>query len=112
MDKGANEQALIELLNLDIKDYNKINVKTIPTPYDNDLESLILNKKEWLQDTHVFWPDPLFVPGKRFKYKFATPDSIIIDDTLSVIEDWRNAGGIAIWHKDALSTISQLKMYL
>lgn len=53
-----------------------------------------------------------FVPGKRFKCQYATPDSIIIDDTQSVIDDWRKAGGIAIWHKDAATTISQLGMYV
>lgn len=65
----------------------------------------------WLQKNHISFK-PNFVPGKRFKYQFATPDSIIIDDTLSVIEDWRKSGGIAIWHKDVASTLAQLKMYL
>lgn len=53
-----------------------------------------------------------FVPGKKHKYKWATPNSIIIDDTESVIDDWVNAGGIGILHKDAISTISILKMYV
>lgn len=53
-----------------------------------------------------------FVPGKSLKYKYATPDSIIIDDTKSVIDDWNKAGGIGILHTDAASTIAMLKMYL
>ena len=65
----------------------------------------------WLRKQGINFK-PNFVPGKRLKFKFATPDSIIIDDTLSVIEDWRKAGGIGIWHKDASSTISQLRMYV
>ena len=28
-----------------------------------------------------------YVPGKKHKYKFATPDSLIIDDTKSVIDE-------------------------
>jgi len=31
---------------------------------------------------------------------------------LSVIEDWRKADGKAIWHNNASSTITQLKMYV
>lgn len=68
-------------------------------------------KNIWLQKQGISFK-PNYVPGKRLKYKFAQPDTIIIDDTLSVIEDWRKAGGIAIWHKDAATTIAQLKMYV
>jgi len=50
IDGGSDEEALLRLLNLDLKVYNKLDVKTIPTPYENDLESLILNKKDWLLD--------------------------------------------------------------
>lgn len=78
------------------------------TAYEETYETISKQKKEWLYENFVSWPDPIFVPGKRHKYKFATPDSIIIDDTYSVIEDWNKAGGIAIWHKDALGTIQHL----
>ena len=77
------------------------------TAYEETYDAIAKQKEVWLKDHHIDWK-PNFVPGKRHKYKFATPDSIIIDDTYSVIEDWRKAGGIAIWHKDALSTISQI----
>lgn len=53
-----------------------------------------------------------FVPGKNLKYTFATPESIIIDDTLSVISDWVEAGGTAIHHTDAASTIASLDALL
>ena len=95
-----------------------LNGLTIPkqilssTAYDETYETISRQKRDWLENCGVTWPDPIFVPGKRHKYKFAQPDTIIIDDTLSVIEDWRKAGGIAIWHKDALSTISQLELYV
>lgn len=68
-------------------------------------------KSVWLQTHGIVFPQN-FVPGKQHKKNWAKPDTLIIDDTLAVIEDWRAAGGIAIWHKDAMSTISQLKMYL
>ena len=82
------------------------------TAYEETFETISKQKMEWLRDHNVSWPDPIFVPGKRHKYKFAQPDTIIIDDTWSVIEDWRNHNGIAIWHKDAISTINQLEMYV
>ncbi len=81
------------------------------TAYEETYDNISAQKIKWLNDHGVTWK-PNFVPGKRHKYKYATPDSIIIDDTLSVIEDWRKAGGFAIWHNNALSTISQLKMYV
>jgi len=82
------------------------------TAYENVYEPIKEQKEEWLKEHGVNWPDPQFVPGKQNKYKFAKPDTIIIDDTLSVIEDWRKAGGIAIWHKDALTTLAQLSVIL
>ena len=94
-------------------------LKTLPIPTEilsstgrqDSYESISEQKRIWL-DTHNITFKQNFVPGKRFKYKFATPDSIIIDDTLSVIEDWRNAGGIAIWHHTIPETLSILKMYI
>jgi hypothetical protein len=68
-------------------------------------------KTIWL-DRHGINYTANFVPGKSLKYKFATPESIIIDDTQSVIDDWRKAGGIGIHHKDALTTITMLRTLL
>lgn len=68
-------------------------------------------KQMWLNKHNILYKAN-FVPGKSLKYKYATPDSIIIDDTKSVIDDWNKAGGIGILHTDAVSTIAMLKMYL
>ena len=65
----------------------------------------------WL-NTHNVTFTPQFVPGKKHKWKFARPDTIIIDDTESVIDDWRKAGGIGILHKDWTNTLGILKMYV
>lgn len=81
------------------------------TANEERYDEISTQKKIWLQ-THGISFKPNFVPGKKNKWKFATPDSIIIDDTESVIDDWRKAGGIAIWHKDVPTTVAQLKMYL
>jgi hypothetical protein len=68
-------------------------------------------KQMWLNKHNIHYKAN-FVPGKSLKYKYATPNSIIIDDTKSVIDDWNKAGGIGILHTDAKSTIEILKMYL
>lgn len=65
----------------------------------------------WLNKNKISYPAN-FVPGKKHKSKYATPDSVLIDDTESVIEAWNKAGGIGILHTDAISTIAMLKMYV
>ena len=74
-------------------------------------DAISKQKMIWLQ-THGITFNPIFVPGKRLKYKYATPDSIIIDDTESVIDDWRKAGGIGILHKDWMTTLAILRQYV
>ena len=50
MEQGGNEDALIKLLDLPIENYEPMKMVTKPTPYNNDLENLIVNKEEWLSD--------------------------------------------------------------
>ena len=66
-------------------------------------------KLEWLFKQGITYK-PNLVPGKRHKYKYATENSIIIDDTKSVIDDWNDAGGIGILHVDAETTIRLLRL--
>jgi hypothetical protein len=81
------------------------------TANEEKYDAISKQKKVWLQ-THGITFNPIFVPGKKYKYKYATPNSIIIDDTKSVIDDWNKAGGIGIWHKDWITTLAILKMYV
>ena len=71
-------------------------------------DAISKQKIDWLLAKNIAFKTN-FVPGKRHKYKFATPESIIIDDTPSVIDDWVKAGGIGIWHKDWPSTLAILR---
>lgn len=82
------------------------------TAYEEVWETISQQKKYWLDAHTISWPDPIFVPGKRHKYKYAQPDTIIIDDTFSVIEDWEKAGGIAIHHRNTSTTLEHLKSIL
>ena len=81
------------------------------TAYQEVYEVIAMQKARWLATHNISWKQN-FVPGKANKYKYATPDSIIIDDTLSVIYDWNKAGGIAIHHKSAHNTLVILEDYL
>jgi hypothetical protein len=74
-------------------------------------DAISKQKMIWLQ-THGITFTPNFVPGKRHKWKFAKPDTIIIDDTQSVIDDWKKSGGIGILHKDWPSTLAILRQYV
>lgn len=74
-------------------------------------DAISKQKMIWLH-THGITFNPIFVPGKDLKYKYAKPERIIIDDTESVIDDWRKAGGIAIWHHSWPETINILKQYI
>jgi hypothetical protein len=74
-------------------------------------EAIKEQKEEWLQEHNIIFKQN-FVPGKQLKYKFAEPTALIIDDTVSVIDDWRRAGGHAIWHNNVPATLAMLKVWL
>ena len=81
------------------------------TANEERYDDISKQKMIWLQ-THGITFNPVFVPGKKHKYKYAAPDRIIIDDTESVINDWKKAGGIGILHKDWVTTLAILKLYV
>ena len=70
-----------------------------------------IQKNEWLMKLDVSYTRN-FVPGRILKRNYATPDSILVDDTEDVIEEFNKAGGIGILHRDASVTIELLKGYL
>jgi hypothetical protein len=51
----------------------------------------------------------LILRSAHKKQEFANPDSILIDDRDTNVEEWRNAGGIGILHTSADDTIKQLQ---
>lgn len=74
-------------------------------------EEISRQKKLWLNTRGINYKQN-FVPGKHLKAQYATPDSILIDDTIDVIDAWEKAGGIGILHKNAVSTIAILSMHV
>jgi len=92
----------------------KLNVPTqilSSTASEKRNDAIAKQKLVWLQ-THGITFTPNLVPGKRLKRNFAAPDKIIIDDTEVVIDQWREAGGIGILHKDWPTTVAILQMYV
>jgi hypothetical protein len=75
-------------------------------------EAVEEQKKIWLKIQGFTYPVNV-VPGRDKKAEFATPDSILIDDTADVIEGFVAAGGIGILHRgDVRQTIDTLKKHL
>jgi len=92
----------------------KLNIPTqilSSTANQERYEDISNQKLIWLQ-TYGITFNAIFVPGKRLKQQYAAPDKIIIDDTLSVIEQWNAAGGIGIHHKNWKDTLAILKLYV
>lgn len=110
-DNFATLELMPDAMNL-IEYLRKANIPTqILSSTANREKYDIISKQKmiWLQ-SHGITFNPIFVPGKRLKKEYATPNSLIIDDTEIVIDDWVEAGGCAIWHRDVPSTLNILKL--
>ena len=77
----------------------------------NDHNSICRQKVNWLRNHNIDFP-AVFVPGKEYKPGYANSNSILIDDTLSIITNFQKAGGAAIHHTDAIETIQYLEKWL
>lgn len=73
--------------------------------YHNEVS---LQKQTYLKNRGVKYPTN-FVPGRKLKRNFATPNSVLIDDTPDVIDNFNAAGGIGILHKDINETLNRLR---
>lgn len=75
-------------------------------------DTISAQKIEWLKAHNITYK-PNFVAGGSKKAEYAHPWSILVDDTPKVVDAYVKAGGTAILHKDADTTIKQLlKLYL
>lgn len=70
-------------------------------------------KIDWLQNNGFDCPINI-VPGKKYKQDYAKSGYLIIDDTSSIIEQWRAKGGFAILHdcNRLADTLEQIKQYM
>lgn len=68
-------------------------------------------KEQWLIDNNINYRANI-VPGKKYKSMFAVAENVLIDDTKSVIDDFNNAGGVGILHRNMEETLFFLKKIL
>ena len=100
--KGANE--LLDYINK-----LGVEVEILSSSGGPKFHNLVAEqKKKWLSERGLNYK-PNIVSGKKKKAEFATPKSILIDDTPEVIQYFTEAGGIGILHKDLGETLSKLK---
>lgn len=81
------------------------------TAKEEYLNELSNQKRLWLRNNNIPY-NSVFVPGKRMKCYYAKPDRILIDDTLSNVEQWIENGGIGIHHSSWKETIKSIKLYI
>ena len=101
-----------ELINYLIYRFNDVEILTSSggKKYHNEVTE---QKNKWIKERNLpsTWKVNV-VAGRSLKAEFATPDSILIDDTLDVIDAFNKAGGIGIHHKDVGNTMMLLNILL
>jgi hypothetical protein len=68
-------------------------------------------KVVWLCDKGIPYKANI-VPGRKHKTAYATPETILIDDTEDIIVNFNAAGGVGILHKDINETLAKLRTLL
>lgn len=66
----------------------------------DDLEKVYNDKSTWLTNHNIYFPRN-FVVSKKFKKDFANCKSILIDDHVGNIEQFKSSGGIGILYEDS-----------
>ena len=66
-------------------------------------------KVVWLENNGLGKLKANVVPGRKHKAVYATPNSILIDDTQDIIQMFNAAGGIGILHKEIGNTLMMLQ---
>ena len=86
-------------------------IKLLSSTARIELKQTISSQKEqWLKDYDIKYA-AIFVPGKILKQTYARPDRLLIDDTISNIDQWRAKGGKAILHTSWRQTIEEFDYY-
>jgi 5'(3')-deoxyribonucleotidase len=86
-------------------------------PYNPTVLSAPAYSVKSCKDDKKKWMNQHLGPGVNYifsthKAKYASPDSILIDDMDKNIIPWKEAGGIGIMHESAAKTIATLKKLL
>ena len=68
-------------------------------------------KMDWLKNNNIPYR-PNFVRSKEEKSMYASPTSILIDDSIGCVKPFEFEGGHAILHKNSKDTIKELTMVI
>jgi len=91
-----------------IQKHPKIHVEILSSSGGEKFYDEVKDQKiKWLRSNGIHYKVNI-VPGRKHKKDWATPDAVIIDDTLDVIVAWNKASGIGILHKDLKNTLNTL----
>lgn len=77
----------------------------------DDHNNISKQKQDWLTNRFINYP-AVFVPGKQYKPGYANKNSLLIDDTLSIITNFQKAGGAAVHHTNVDETIQFVENWL
>lgn len=83
-----------------ILDANNIRYGILSGTCNSNTAGCERDKMLWLK-THAntwFAPHQIHLCKSKNKKWYATPESVLIDDRGTNIDDWKNHGGIAVWH--------------
>lgn len=103
---GAEE--LLQFVRM-LENKNLVEVEILSSSGGEKYHSLVEAQKQVWLTAHGIHYKRNIVPGRRLKKNYATPDTILIDDTPDVIEDFNRAGGIGILHEKVADTLDRLK---
>jgi len=112
--KGFEKLPLMDDAQLGLDYLNKIHIPTeiLSSTARPELHEEIRGQKiNWLKEYNITF-NPILVPGKKHKKEYARPDTLLIDDTEINVKQFIDAGGHAIYHKDWVTTLAILKLYV
>ena len=95
-----------------LKTVYNINIEILSSSGGAKYHDIVQKQKQnWLK-THGINFKPNIVSGRKKKAEYATPNSLLIDDTSDVIESFKNAGGKTILHRNSSVTIGLIREML
>ena len=91
-------------------DRDRVHILTAVPKRRTSALSVFDEKKEWIKEYFPFIKSSnIHIVFREHKQFFAKEHAhaILIDDNKNNINEWKASGGIAIWHKSALSSIKK-----
>lgn len=108
-----NAQAFLDSVE-SLRQNHKVSVKILSSKGTYDVDQgaeTVRQKKQWLEKHGIMYPAN-FVRSQNEKAKFATPISILIDDSVGCINPFIEAGGIGILYTDEYYQETLKNLYL